>query len=817
MHADHPQFTPRSPDTERRVETLLQSLTLDEKILLLGGHPTRGATHAIERAGVIELKMADGPMGVHWWCDRSTAYPALIMAAACWDSELWERLGKALGRDCRARGVHLLLAPGLNIYRSPLCGRNFEYAGEDPFLAARVGVHYVRGVQSMGVSCTVKHYALNFQEYDRHNVSSDVDERTLHEVYLPAFKAVVTEGGVGGLMTAYNLVNGVHCSEHDVLINQILKKAWGFEGVVMSDWVSTYDAVAAANGGLDLEMPTAKFMNREKLRPALSAGKVSEQTLDDKVRRLLRLMVCFGWLDRDQHDSTIPLDDPETAAVALEVARRGVVLLKNDHEVLPFSPDRVRRLAVLGPYAHPAVFSGGGSAFTPPHRTVSVLDGIRSLTGTSVDVLHVAGPEPHPERQVFATSRFETADGPGLLAEYFNNSELVGSPTLTRQDVHLDFRWSFRTPHETITEPFFSVRWSGHIRIDQAGSHRIYTRSYDSACRVWLDDALLVDTWDREQGGLITHDRQLDPGLHRVTLEWKKTRYWGGVQFGWERVSPPDEVVTRAIDAARSADAAVVCVGFDQVSETEGADRSFAMNDRLTQLVREVSKVQPNTVVVLFAGGNVDMQDWLPGVAGLVHAFYPGQAGGQAIAEVLFGKINPSGKLPATFERRLEDRSSFDCYHDDDGDRRVALTDGIFTGYRHFDRAGIEPAFPFGFGLSYTTFAYENLELTPTSGAGVKVAFDVINTGKRAGTEVAQVYVRDEEASLPRPLKELKGFASVSLEPGERRRVSVDLDRSAFEYYDPAHHSFVLEPGDFEILVGASAADVRVWGRVELG
>jgi beta-glucosidase len=369
--------------------------------------------------------MADGPMGVHWWCDASTAYPALIAAAASFDSELWYELGRALGRDCRARGVHILLAPGVNIYRGPFCGRNFEYAGEDPFLSARFGVQYIRGLQDQGVAATVKHFAVNFMEYARHTASSDLDERTLHEIYLPAFKAAIIEAGSGALMTAYNLVNGIHCSEHSGLILDILKREWKFDGVAMSDWLSTYSVAPAANAGLDLEMPTAEMFTAANLKRALDAGEVSLATIDDKVRRLLRLAVCFGWLDHPQKDESIPYDDPETAKVALEVARRGIVLLENERDFLPLDPAVPRTIAVLGPYAHPAVFGGGGSSFTPPHRAISLLEGLRQLA-PNAEILHASGPDPNPQRGVFASSVFECAEGKGLVAEYFDNNHLEG-------------------------------------------------------------------------------------------------------------------------------------------------------------------------------------------------------------------------------------------------------------------------------------------------------------------------------------------------------------------------------------------------------
>ncbi len=819
MHSRHLHFTPPSPDVERRVETLLGQLTLVEKALLLGGKPGQGgaqansATFPIEHIGLPELRMADGPMGVHWWCDASTAYPALIAAAASWDTDLWQALGGALGRDCRARGVHILLAPGVNIYRGAYCGRNFEYAGEDPYLSSRFAVSYIRGVQDQGVCATVKHFAVNYMEYGRHTTSSDVDERTLNEIYFPAFRAAVTEGGAGALMTAYNLVNGIHCSEHPGLILDTLKGEWQFDGVVMSDWLSTYSVAGAANAGLDLEMPTADQFTEQNLVAALERGEIGLATLDDKVRRILRLAACFGWLDHPQKDSSIPEDDPVTAQVALDVARAGIVLLQNQRNLLPLDVARVQRIAVLGPYAHPAVFGGGGSSFTPPHRSTSILDGVRSLA-KGAEILHAPGPDPNPQRGVFANSVFESATGAGLWGEYFNNPNLAGPPLVSRLDVRVDFAWGIQPPAEGITEKQFSIRWTGFLRPERSGTHLFHSRSHDSEYRIWVNGTLVIDTWTVPGNGPQRGELLLEAGqLYAVEIEYRKTRFFSGMQFGYQWSDGGVAETAKCVELARRADIAIVTAGWDNVSEAEGFDRAFEMNPEIEAMLLAVAEAQPNTVVVLTAGGNLDMSRWIEKVAAVLHAFYPGQAGGQAVAEIVFGKVNPSGRLPASFEARAEDRSSFDSYFDHDGDRRVALTDGIFTGYRHVDRSGKAPRFPFGFGLSYTRFEYSALKLSASRvapGQGLSVSVVLKNAGERAGAEVVQVYVRDVASALPRPLKELKGFAKVRMAAGETRAVSITLDENAFKYYDPAQHAWVLEPGEFEILVGASAGDIRL-------
>ncbi len=812
MLSKDPRFVPPSAEIEERVTSLVDAMTLREKLSLLGGQPGVGSTFGVPRLGIPELRLADGPMGVHWWCDASTAYPAVIAAAACWDPELWYALGQALGRDCRARGVHILLAPGVNIYRSPLCGRNFEYTGEDPYLSARVAVSYISGVQDMGVSATVKHFACNFQEYERHHVSSDVDERTLHELYLPAFRAAVTEAGSGALMTAYNLVNGVHCSEHPGLLRDTLKGDWGFLGLVMSDWISTYSAVGAANAGLDLEMPEAEWLNEAKLVPALERGEVSLATIDDKVRRLLRLAACFGWLDHPQQDGSIPLDDPQTSQVALDVARSGTVLLENRDGLLPLSAATTRRLAVLGFGAHPAVISGGGSAFAPPFRSMSILEGLRAACGGDIELLHAAGPEASPDREVYANSVFECAAGAGLWGQYYDNNELSGEPAVERLDPQVDFFWGKAKPSPEISVRQYSIRWSGGLRPTHDGSHVFYSRCRNGHYRISIGGQTIIDTWERERNGMHSARLTLEAGRrYEVLVEWRKTRVSGNMKFGWRHEDGHVPGLDECTRLARGADAAVVCVGFDPITESEGYDRDFRMHDALERLIKAVIEVQPRTIVVLTAGGNVDMSGWIDQVGAVLHAWYPGQAGGQAIAEILLGTINPSGRLVASFEKRLEDGSSFGCYHDEDGDRRVQLSDGVFTGYRHFDRSGIEPRFPFGFGLSYTSFDYESLELDRASlppGGELELSVQLRNTGTRAGAEVVQVYVRELAPRLARPEKELKAFRKVWLEAGERRRVSLRIDRRALEFYDPVQHAFTYQPGEFELAIGRNASDI---------
>ena len=805
--------TPDKSDVEKRVEAILSKMTLEEKIDYIGGY-NDFYVRAIKRLGVPELKMADGPMGVRNY-GPSIAYPAGIAMAASWDTDLVNRIGAMMGKDSRVRGVHFLLGPGVNIYRAPMCGRNFEYFGEDPFLASRMAVANIRGIQSQGVIATVKHFAGNNQEWDRHNVSSDIDERTLREIYLPAFEASVREARVGAIMDAYNLVNGIHMTQHDYLNNQVVKKEWGFDGIIMSDWVSTYDGIAAANGGLDLEMPNGEFMNRKTLLPAIQQGKVSVATIDDKVRRILRKAIEFGFLDRGQTDESLSPFNHEGRQVALEAARSSMVLLKNNG-VLPLQQARLKTVAVIGPTAHPAVTGGGGSSKVEPISDVSFLEGISTYVGSAANVVYAPGVAKPTE--VFGESRFQTAadGGPtGLKAEYFDNKELSGAPALTRTDATINFQWSSESYRPNGPVDSFSARWTGYYVPEVSGEYRFYV-SGDDGYRLYVDDKPLIERWQNQGETLLVESLRLEAGRpYKIRLEYFENIGTATIGFGITRSM--DRALQKALAVASKADAVILCAGFDSNTEGEGWDRTFALQGGQDELISQILKVNKNTVVVLTGGGNVDMNAWADDVPALLHAWYPGQEGGTALAQVLFGDVSPSGKLPVSFERRLEDNAAFNSYYDPDKDKRVEHKEGVFLGYRHFDKTGKQPRFPFGYGLSYTTFEYSSLTVSPADANGaVSVTFKLKNTGKVAGAEVAQVYVSDSHAKVPRPVKELKGFAKVQLKPGETKAVEVRLHRRAFSYYDVESKGWTVAPGDFGVLVGASSQDIRLKGAATL-
>jgi beta-glucosidase len=807
---------PKRAVIERRVDAILKKMTLEEKIDTLGG-VNSFYVRANPRLGLPDLKMADGPFGIRQ-SGPSTTYAAGIALAASWDVDLAERVGTMLGRDARARGVHFLLAPGVNIYRAPLCGRNFEYFGEDPWLASRMAVAYIKGVQSQGVSATIKHFLGNNSEADRHHTSSDMDERTMREIYLPTFEAAVREAQVGAIMVSYNLVNGVHMTENQRLIHQLVKQEWGFDGIVMSDWDATYDGVAAANASLDLEMPSGKFMNRATLIPAVEQGRVAVATIDDKIRRILRTAIRFGWLERKQTDRAWPLFPAKGRALALETARASMVLLKNQSDWLPLDKAKIKSVAVIGPDAYPAVPVGGGSAQASPFVAVSYLEGLVDQLAGSATVTWSRGLVPSTE--IFDTTVFTTAatDGqPGLKAEYFDNRTLAGAPSLTRVDEHVSFSWDRLNPWPTGKTSAASARWTGYFIPATSDAYRFVANSYGlNEYRLFVDGKLVLDrTAQAQPVGLAT--LKLRAGqAYAIRLEYVHRDHHARMGMGVRKVSELIDPAAKTLAAA--ADVAVVLAGFDPSNEGEGADRTFELPDGQDQLIDLVRTANKNTVVVITSGGGVDMTGWVDSIRAIVQAFYPGQEGGTALAQLLFGDFSPSGKLPVTFERRFEDSAVFRSYSPQ-ADKKIPYSEGVFLGYRHFDRIKTKPLFPFGHGLSYTTFKYRGLTVTPAvmpENGQVTVAFAVTNTGKRAGAEVAQVYVGDGHAPVPRPVKELKGFAKVSLAPRETKRVQITLDRRALSYFDETAMKWKAEPGDFDVLVGSSEQHIELRGKLSI-
>ncbi len=799
--------------TDEKVETMLGKLSLEQKIDLIGGVDEM-FIREMPAIGMPRLKMSDGPMGVRTW-GPATGYAAGVGLAASWDIELAKRVGASLGRDARSRGVSFLLGPGVNIYRTPMNGRNFEYFGEDPWLAGRIAAAYIQGVQSQGVIATVKHYAANNSELDRNHTNSLVDERTLREIYFPVFEAAVKEGHVGAVMNSYNLINGQHATESPFLNIQVLKKEWGFRGILMSDWGATHDGIRAANGGLDLEMPSAEFMTKETLMPAVRFGRVKESAIDDKVRRILRTAIEFGLVDREQTDYSIPRFSLESREAALESADKSVVLLKNGGGLLPLDKSRVHSIAVIGPDAWPAQVSGGGSADVTAFAPVSFLTGLSDALAGSAKVSWSPGVK--ELREVFRSRADffvdEKGATPGLKEELFAGGKIEGAPTKT-STVRRIFNWPVNV-WGRVQADRIAVRWSGYYTPQKSGKQRFIVAAAGSdSYKLYVDEKLAIDQPQREGQSPGEYDLEAQPGKPvAVRLEYLAFSNRPTVCF--TALAAADLLVADVAKTAASADVAVVSVGFQPSTESEGHDRTWRLPTGQDELIQSVTAANPRTIVVLTAGGGVDTNQWLDHTPALLHTWYGGQEAGRALLRVLFGEVNPSGRLPITFERHIEDNPAFKNYYPEEGTLNVKYAEGVFVGYRHYAPDQTQPLFPFGFGLSYTTFAFSNLKVTP--GAAKReatVTFEVKNTGGRPGAEVAQVYVSEPGAKVKRPFEELKGFARVELQPGETKQVSIPLDRRSFAYWDTARHDWTVDAGNFEIHVGDSSVNLPLSGEL---
>jgi beta-glucosidase len=700
LHADPPSSTQLDPVTEKRVDSLLGQLTLEEKVDLIRGADYMH-TGGVPRLGIPALKFSDGPMGVRCW-GSSTGYPAGALLASTWDADMALAEGTAIGRDARARGVHVVLGPGVNIYREAQNGRNFEYFGEDPCLASAIVTNYIRGVQSQGVVACVKHYVANGQEWHRDNVDTTVSRRALEEIYLPPFKAAIQQGGVWSAMAAFNKVNGEWCTANHDLLTDVLRDDWDFKGVLMSDWGACHDTLEDLNAGTDLEMDLGggHYYSMANVQPLIQSGQVTQATLDEHVRRILRMIVAMGFMDRDQTDKSIPLNDPQNAATALKAASEGIVLLKNEQNFLPLDRAKIKHLVVMGPNGETPVVAGGGSGQVDSFTTLSVLQGVQQAAGAGVQVDYIAD----LSSSIFSQAVYDPAlDGkPGLSAEYFNNVDLSGTPLTKRIDRTVNFNWGVDSPLPGIPgRSSFSARWTGTITPKETGDY-VFALASDDGSRAFLDDTKIIDMWSPH--ALMRKETQvhLEAGhTYHLKLEYFNTVDGAEMYFGWARPGlPPAQR-----DLVANADAIVYAGGFNPAVEHEGNDRPWDMPPSQVAELKQVLELNPHVITAINAGGNMGLGDNLARIPALLWCWYPGENGNLALGKIIFGDINPSGHLPDTFEKRFEDSPAYGNYPgSEDGGPHVNLAEGIYVGYRWYDRKQIEPAFPFGFGLSYTTF-----------------------------------------------------------------------------------------------------------------
>lgn len=816
--AAQPLYMDRTAPIESRIDDLLPRLTLEEKILMIHGDSSGMDTTPIPRLGIPRLSMTDGPHGVRH--GQATAFPPGVVLASTWNEALLERVGAGIGRETLAKGRNIILGPCVNIHRVPVGGRNFESYSEDPYLASRIAVGYIKGVQSVNCMATVKHYAANNQEWERGTISVEIDERTLREIYLPHFEAAIKEAGSWSIMCSYNRINGTYACENPHILNDILKNEWGFQGFVMSDWGAVHSTDPTALSGMDVEMPNGAFTG-SLLLESVRAGRVPESAIDGKVRRILRAMMATGLFDHTIYVDGAWVDSAENRSVALDAAREGIVLLKNDGGVLPLDRNKIKTLAVIGPNATVARVGGGGSSVVTPFYSVSPLEGIFKQAGAGVDVRFAQGCDlaMSASFEVLPTAYLIPKDDPGgehgLLAEYYGNQQFNGDPLLKRIEKQPEFNGDNGLPAPGLRSETVSVRYSGELVPPADGKYTI-TAVGTGIIHLYINGKLKINSYDFEglKGEKTTVSLKAGE-RYRIKFEYASTGGRPFAKLGW---TPPDwDPVEAAARLAADSDAAVVIVGLDMRIEGEGNDREdIELPGRQNELIDKVLAANPRTVVVLVNGTPLNISGWVKRAPALVEAWYGGEEGGRAIGEILFGDVNPSGKLPVTLPVNIDQTREFLEYPGGGG--KVHYNEGIFVGYRYYDTKNVEPLFPFGHGLSYTTFAYSNMKIAPAASGDIvtTVSLDVENTGARAGQEVVQLYVRDIEASVPRPLQELKGINKIKLEPGEKQTVTFSLDRRAFSFYDVKTSGWLAEPGAFEIRVGSSSRDIRLTGKMDL-
>ncbi|KER69965.1 beta-glucosidase [Burkholderia cepacia] len=810
------------------IDEILDQMTLEEQVSLLSGEDF-WTTAAVARLGVPKIKFTDGPNGARGAGTltggvKAACFPAGIALGASWNPDLVEQMGASLARQAKSKGASVLLAPTVNIHRTGLNGRGFECYSEDPHLTSETAVAYIRGVQSQKVAASIKHFAGNESEIDRQTMSSDIDERTLREIYLQPFERAVKDAGVMAIMASYNRLNGVYTSENGWLLTTVLRDGWGFDGVVMSDWFGSHTTVEAIEAGLDMEMPGPTRDRGAKLVQAVTRGEVAAGTVRAAARRVLTLLERVGAFaeapDMREHAIDLPTDRELIRRLAVE----GAVLLKNEG-VLPLDRADLKKIAVIGPNADVAHVTGGGSAQINAHYRVSPLEGIRHAVSRDCEVHYVPGG---------ANNRLVRVVTGEVTVEYFQGQNCEGTPVHVETAETSEFLW-FDLPHPALSPIDFSVRIAATYVPAEDGEH-VFGLTNAGFAKLFVDGELVIDGhngWTRGENyfGTANTEKRAVRTLraarkYRVVIEYvsKTTVTAGvnlaGVRFGIERPCGTREI-EEAVRIARDADVAVLFVGRNGEWDTEGLDLpNLRLPGRQEALIERVAEVNRNTVVVLQTGGPVEMP-WLDSVRAVLQIWYPGQELGHVAADILFGSAEPGGRLPLTFPKFLEDgypiHGNPSIYPGVGG--HVRYDEGVFVGYRHYVTRSVKPLFPFGFGLSYTRFEWGQVSIDKCEMdvAGITVAIDVTNVGERLGSEVVQLYVRPLVSDVARPAMELRAFAKLTLHPGMTGRAVMTIGPRDLSYFSIERRTFQADAGDYEVLLAANANDVRRTIRIFLG
>ena len=806
-------------EKETRIETLLAQLTLPEKVSLMAG-ANFWETVAIPRLGIPSIKVSDGPNGARGAGSfvgssvTAACFPVGVALASSWDVDLIQEVGAALGQEAKTKGAQMLLAPTVNIHRSPLNGRNFECYSEDPYLTAQMAVGYITGLQSEKVGATVKHFICNDSEFQRNTISSQLSERTLREIYLPPFEAAVKVSKTWGVMSSYNKINGIHADENAELLQGILKTEFGFDGIVMSDWTGTNSIVNAANNGLDLEMPGPAVWRGEKLVTAVEAGEVKLEAINEAARRILRIIERSG-AKTPKLEAEQAVDLPEHRALIRKAASEGMVLLKNANGILPLEKQNLKSIALIGPNVKTAQIMGGGSAQVSAHYVINPFEGIQNVLGKDVQIGYEIGCTNHKILPKLGVNEVNS----GFHLEYFNNLNLEGT-AIHSEPSGASEHLMFGEIAPGLNTEAFSLRLSATMTATSSGTHQFSLISVGKS-RLLVGGQLLIDNWTSQTRGAGFFGFGSSEVIGSIALEAGKTydlsleynnldiHLFAAFRLGY---LPPiaSDAVNRAAKLAAASEVALVFVGTNGDWESEGHDRdNLELPGEQVALIEQVAAANPNTIVVLQTGSPIVMP-WLGQVAGVVQAWFPGQECGNSISDILFGVVNPSGKLTQTYPLKLEDNPAFINYPGDNG--RVYYGEGIFVGYRYFEKKNVPVLFPFGFGLSYSSFKYGELSLSTINlepDQDIRVTLEITNTSALAGQEIVQLYLHDLTASVTRPHKELKAFSKIHLEPRETKTVTLTLSPRDFAYWDDLQHAWVAEAGEFEVLVGNSSQDIK--------
>ncbi|KAI1431674.1 glycoside hydrolase family 3 protein [Xylaria sp. CBS 124048] len=818
-------------DSRSMARKKLSYLTLEEKVSILTAADF-WRTKSIPEKDVPAIKTSDGPNGARGGVfvggTKAALFPCGTSLAATWNKDLLHQVGQHLATEVRARSAQVLLAPTVCMHRHPLGGRNFESFSEDPLLTGKLASQYIQGIQSKGVAATIKHFVTNEQETHRLTIDSLVMERPLRELYLRPFEIAVREANPWAVMSSYNLINGVHADSNIHTLKDILRGEWGYDGTVMSDWGGVNSTVESIKAGCDIEFPYSTKWRFEKVLRAVGDGELTMDDINTAAENVLTLVERTKGGDMSAEEPEKEDDRAETRSLIRLAGVEGLTLLKNERKLLPINPN-TPKIAVIGPNANRAIAGGGGSASLNPYYNTLPLESIKQAARG--EVIYAKGCHIHkwlPVASPFCSDKFGK---PGVTLEWFRGDKFKGDVIVTQRRPNMDlFLWD-SAPLDQLG-PEWSAIATTYLTPTSSGKHTISFMTVGPG-KLYINGDIALDLWNWTEEGEAMFDGSVDYMVHvdmrageaielRVEMtnelrpiskqrQFHMTHKYGGCRIGFKEKDQVD-YLQEAVDAARQADVAVVIVGLDAEWESEGYDRQtmdLPSNGSQDRLIQAVLEANPWTVVVNQSGSPVTMP-WADDVPAIIQAWYQGQEAGNALADVLFGRSNPSGKLPSTFPRKLEDTPA---YHNWPGENlQVVYGEGLYVGYRHYDRAKVEPLFPFGHGLSYTTFEYGRPSLSRkvlTDSAPIHLVMAVTNTGEMAGAETVQIYMQDRKSTLPRPEKELVAFEKVFLEPEETKHVTVPLDRYAVGYYDPTKAAWIAEKGPFKVLIGASSRDIK--------